>query len=98
MSLLKKLKILYLGNKLYKKIQEGIKMKKWFEREWVLTVLGIVASIWAAVQGIIPADLSAKIIAGVIMVFAIARAIVKFTPTTKDDEILQRIEDLFKKK
>lgn len=73
-------------------------MKKWYEREWLLTVLGIIASIWAAVQGIVPVELSAKIIAGMVMVFAIARAIVKFTPSTKDDELLKKISDLFNPK
>lgn len=98
MNVFKKLRLLYLASRLYRKLKEGIKMKKWLEREWILTVLGIIASIWGAVQGLIPADLSAKIVAGIIMVFAIARAIVKFTATTKDDEILAKIEEIFKKK
>ena len=73
-------------------------MKKLLEREFLLTVAGIAASIWAATSGFIPADLAAKITAGVIMAFTIARAIAKMTKTTKDDEIIAKIEELFKLK
>ena len=98
MGLLKKLKILYYANKLYKKIKEGIEMKKFFEREFILTIIGIIAALWGSLQGVISVDLSAKIAAGLVMVFALSRAIVKFTPTTKDDEMLKKIEAMFKKK
>lgn len=72
-------------------------MKKILEREFILSIVAIIASIWTAAQGIIPAELMVKIMAWVAMVYAIARSIVKFTKTTKDDEILAKIEDIFKK-
>lgn len=98
MNLLKKLKLLYLASKLYKKIKEGVKMKKLLEREFLLTVLTIVASIWGASKGLIPQDMMIKIMAIVTMVYTVARAIVKFTPTKKDDEILKKLEEIFKNK
>lgn len=98
MSLYKKLKIAYYANKLYRKLKGGIKMKKLLEREFILTILTIIASLFSALSGVIPADLMLKIMASVTMVYAVARAIVKFTPTQKDDKLLADIEKIFKKK
>jgi len=47
---------------------------------------------------LIPADLSAKIVGVAIMTYTIARAIVKFTPSRKDDELLDKIEQIVKPK
>ena len=66
--------------------------------EFWLTVIGSGVAIFSAVGGLIPADLSAKIIAGAVMVYTIARAIVKFTPSRKDDELLDKIEQIVKQK
>ena len=60
-----------------------------------LTLLTNIVSIWASVQGIIPAALSAKIGIYSITAYTVARAIVKaaqeiakMTATTKDDAIV----------
>ena len=70
----------------------------WKTSEFLLTVIGSLMAIFFALQGLISADLSAKIIAGAVMVYTIARAIVKFTPSRKDDELLNRIEQIVKQK
>ena len=98
MKILKQIKLLYLFGKLYNKIKKGYDMKKLLEREFILSVATLVASIWAALAGLISAELMIKIMAWVSMVYAIARAIVKFTPSKKDDEILKQIEGIFKGK
>lgn len=74
---------------------EGLKAG-WKTTEFWLSILTIVGMIWSAVQGFIPADLVAKLIPAVVMVYGIGRAIVKFTPTTKDDQILEKLEEIFK--
>ena len=66
--------------------------------EFWLTVIGSGVAIFSAVSGLIPADLSAKIVGGAVMVYTIARAIVKFTPSRKDDELLNKIEQIVKQK
>ena len=60
-----------------------------------LTLLTNIVSIWACVQGIIPAELSAKIAIYSTTAYTVARAIVKaaqeiakITATTKDDAIV----------
>ena len=87
--------ILYDG---YKKIKEAIKMKKFFEREFLLTLATWLAAVWMAVQGMIDAELTIKIMAGAAGAFALARGIAKITTTTKDDEFLDELEKRFKPK
>ena len=98
MKLIKKLKILYHVNKLYQTIKKGVNMKKLLEREFILTIITIVANIWMAIAGFIPAELMIKIMAVVTLVYTVARAIVKFTPNKRDDKLLEDIEALFKSK
>lgn len=64
---------------------------KWYEREFILTVLTIFGSVAAAVAGFIPVDLLIKVTGTVVAIYTIARAIVKATTTTKDDEILEKV-------
>ena len=76
-------------------VKEAQGMAKGYKTtEFWLAVAGIVAQIWMAVAGLIPADLSAKVVGLVVVVYAIARAIVKYTPTKVDDAVL---EDIVKK-
>jgi len=98
MGILDKIKALFVLNKEFNKIKEA-KMKSGFRTtEFWLTALTSLLSVYGAVSGLIPQDLALKIVAGIIMVYTIARAIVKFTPTTKDDEVLAKIEAILKEK
>jgi len=69
-----------------KEIKEG-----WKTTEFWLSVLSSVAAIYFAVQNLIPPEISAKIVAAIVMIYSIARAIAKFTPSKKDDELLAKI-------
>ena len=98
MKVLKKIKLYFKVQKEVKRIKEGAMKSGWKTTEFWLTVIGSGVAIFSAVGGLIPADLSAKIIGGAVMVYTIARAIVKFTPSRKDDELLDRIEQIVKRK
>jgi len=58
--------------------------------EFWLSILSSVAAIYFAVENLIPPEIAAKITALITMIYTIARAIVKFTPSKKDDKILDR--------
>ena len=102
MNLWAKLKLILKLNKIIKNFIKEVKEMKpksgFLTSEFLLTVIGSLMAIFFALRGLIPADLSAKIIAGAVMVYTIARAIVKFTPSRKDDELLDRIEQIVKQK
>ena len=98
MNLIQKIKLYLKVQKEVKRIREGAMKSGWKTTEFWLTVIGSGIAIFSAVGGLIPADLSAKIIAGAVMVYTIARAIVKFTPSRKDDELLDKIEQIVKQK
>ena len=66
--------------------------------EFWLTVITVAGTIYSAVNGFIPADLMVKITTIATGVYAIARAIAKMTPSTKDDAILDKIDEVFGKK
>lgn len=89
-------KVLFKARSGYKKIRRTYMKEGWKTTEFFLTVLGVVATIWTSVQGMIPAELTVKIITVSIGLYTIARGIAKITPTQKDDEIIKRIEEIFK--
>jgi len=98
MNLIQKIKLYFKVQKEFKKIKEGAMKSGWKTTEFLLTVIGSLTAIFFALRGLIPADLSAKIVGVAIMTYTIARAIVKFTPSRKDDELLDRIEQIVKQK
>ena len=98
MNIIQEIKLCFKIKKEVKRIKEGAMKSGWKTTEFWLTVIGSSVAIFSAVGGLIPADLSAKIIAGAVMVYTIARAIVKFTPSRKDDELLDKIEQIVKPK
>ena len=102
MNLIQKIKLYLKIRKEWNKIQREVKKMKpksgFLTSEFLLTVIGSLTAIFFALQGLIPADLSAKIIGVAIMTYTIARAIVKFTPSKKDDELLDKIEQIVKQK
>ena len=102
MTFLKKLLLTFLIKYYLRKINKEVRMEGlkagWKTTEFWLSILTIVGMIWSAIQGFIPADLVAKVAPIVVMVYGIGRAIVKFTPTAKDDEILAKLEEIFKPK
>ena len=98
MNLIQKIKLYFKVRKEFKKIKEGAMKSGWKTTEFLLTVIGSLTAIFFALRGLIPADLSAKIVGVAIMTYTIARAIVKFTPSRKDDELLDRIEQIVKQK
>ena len=75
---------------------KNMKITELSTSEGRLAVLLNIISLYAAVKGFLPADLAAKIAAGSIVVYTVARAIVKaaeaiakLTPTLKDDKIVE---------
>ena len=98
MKVLEKIKLYFKVRKEVKRIREGAMKSGWKTTEFWLTIIGSGVAIFSAVGGLIPADLSAKIVGGAVMVYTIARAIVKFTPSRKDDELLDKIEQIVKPK
>lgn len=102
MNIINKIILVAKLNSIKNKFMKEAKMVKTksgiFCTEFWLVVASAIVSIWFAVSGMIPADLSLKIVAGVGMVYTIARAIVKVTSSTKDDEILDKLEKIVNKK
>ena len=97
MKVLKKIKLYFKVQKEVKRIREGAMKSGWKTTEFWLTVIGSGVAIFSAVGGLIPADLSAKIVGVAIMTYTIARAIVKFTPSRKDDELMDKVEQIISK-
>ena len=98
MNIIQKIKLYFKVQKEVKRIREGAMKSGWKTTEFWLTIIGSGVAIFSAVGGLIPADLSAKIVGVAIMTYTIARAIVKFTPSRKDDELMDRIEQIVKQK
>lgn len=88
-------KILVWSSKLKETIMENKNTEK--KSELYLTIGTIVINLFLAIQGLIPAELLAKILAILSGVYTIARTLVKMTKTTKDDKLLAKIEDILKK-
>jgi len=88
-------KILVCSSKLKETIMENKNTEK--KSELFLTIGTIVINLFLAIQGLIPAELLAKILAILSGAYTIARTLVKMTKTTKDDELLAKIEDILKK-
>jgi membrane protein implicated in regulation of membrane protease activity len=65
--------------------------------EFWLSILAIGLQVWMAVAGYIPADISAWIVALVTAVWVGFRTVAKITKSTKDDELIAKIEELLKK-
>lgn len=63
----------------------------WKTSEFWLSLLSIVATAYGAFGSMIPATLAVQIIAGLTLGYTLARAVVKFTLTPKDDELLAKI-------
>ena len=74
-----------------------MKGKGIFTSEFLMTFLGIVGSIAGTCVGYLPPDLTVKIVAGLVAIYTIARTIVKLTPSTKDDEMVDKIGEIIKK-
>lgn len=70
----------------------------WKTTEFWVNLIIILLTLLASVMSMIPADVAAKIIAGLAAVYTIARAIVKVTPSTKDDELVARIGKVLEEK
>ena len=98
MNIIQEIKLCFKIKKEVSKIQEAHMKSGIHTSEFWLTVIGSGVAIFSAVGGLIPADLSAKIVGVAIMTYTIARAIVKFTPSRKDDELLDKIEQIVKPK
>ena len=101
MNLWAKLKLILKLNKIIKNFIKEVKEMKpksgFLTSEFLLAVIGSGIAIFSAVGGLIPADLSAKTVGVAIMTYTIARAIVKFTPSRKDDELLDKVEQIISK-
>lgn len=63
--------------------------------EFILSVAGIVISLWFGIQEIIPPELSVKVAGFLTAIYTFARAIVKCTSTTRDDRFLDKLRDLY---
>lgn len=94
MSIFAKVKALWALNKEIKRM----KLSELGTSEGRLAVLLNIISLYAAIKGFLPADLAAKIAAGSIAVYTVARAIVKaaediakLTPSPKDDAVVAEV-------
>jgi hypothetical protein len=96
---IKYIRALLVARKAVSDIKEAnVKAGMW-TTEWFGTVGGVVFTIWSTAQGFIDPALSVKIVAGIVSVYAILRTVlklaemmVKLTPSTKDDELIAKVE------
>ena len=63
----------------------------WRTSEFWVSVAGIVGIGFSAFGGFIPAALAAKIILGMTTAYTVARAVVKVTPSPKDDAFVEAV-------
>lgn len=75
------------------KVKSGIRSSEF----WIV-VATVVASIWGAAGGLVSPELTTKIVGIVVAIYTIARTVVKATASTKDDELLDKIKEIFEKK
>ena len=100
MNILERLKTYYKILVYVKKLREVFMNTNNNEKktELFLTIGTILVNLVLALQGLIPATLMAQILAILTGIYTLARTIVKITKTTKDDEILNKIEQILKEK
>jgi hypothetical protein len=95
--MIKKIKLLLTTLSVINKLK-GAGMKSGIKTtEFWLSILAISLQVWMAVNGLIPAEISAWIVALVTAVWVGFRTIAKITKSTKDDELIAKIEELLKK-
>jgi len=94
MKLIEKARLLLRANRIYgqfKKIKKEESMEKKTELSLIAVVEVLILA--GAVVKFIPAE-TAAIIGGVLAgLYTIARTVVKVTKTTKDDEILEKVDE-----
>ncbi len=96
--MIKKIKNIMLLWKIYKKIKEA-KMKDGIKTsEFWLTVISSLITILLSIEGLIPVEIMTKTITILVGVYTIARTVVKFTTTTKDDEFVEKIGKILEEK
>lgn len=71
-----------------KDVKPGVKSS-----EFLLTILGVVGMVAGMLFGKLDAGTATLVIGILVGLYTVARAIVKVTPTTKDDELLDAIKD-----
>lgn len=115
MNIFKKISLALKAKKALNQIEKEVKTmegKKWLEREFILSIIGIAGTLWAAAQGFLPPETAAKVGLWIITAFTVSRTLIKaaesiakLTKTTKDDEIvaavaqvLDKAESIFKPK
>jgi len=80
------------ANKIKKEIKQMEEKKSGIRTsEFWLSVAGILGTAVAAFGGFIPAALAAKIAGGLTVAYTVARAVVKITPSTKDDAFVEAV-------
>ena len=97
--MLNKIKAIIGITKGYFKIKKEVGMLKngYKTSEFWLTAAGIIINLYMYVKGLIPAEITMKYGAVLIAAYSLGRSIAKLTPTTKDDEFFDKIEQLVKK-
>jgi hypothetical protein len=95
---LKEVKTIIEIIKYYSKIKKEVKMQKngYKTTEFWLTIAGIIINIYMHVKGLIPADVTVKYGSLLIAIYSLGRSIAKITPTQKDDEFFNKLEQLVK--
>ena len=63
---------------------------------WAMVVANVLLAL-AGLVGYLPPELTAKIIAGLVTIYTVARVVVKLTPTQIDDKALGKLAELIKK-
>ena len=96
MSWIKNIKLFYKIYTLYKSIKKGVSMKKFFEREFLLSLIPIIISIWGMIKGTMNVDTVAYITLGIGGLWTTFRQVAKITKSTKDDALVVDIENKLK--
>jgi len=100
MNIIQKIQLFLKVRKEVNIIKKEVKNMKdgWKTTEFWLTIFSAIVSIYFALSGIIPNDLAIKITAVCVSIYTVARAVVKVTPTTKDDELLDKLVEIVNSK
>lgn len=97
MNIFKKVGLLFKARKVLSEVKKMDK-NKWFEREWLMSVAGIIGTVWAMLEGFLPKETSVKILGAILAIYVASRTILKgleilakLTKSTKDDEWIAKI-------
>jgi hypothetical protein len=97
-KLFKKISLAWKTRNAVKKIKEAYMKEGIKSSEFWISAVTWISVLLVAAMGLLDPKTATAILAGIAVVYTIARTIVKITPSTKDDELLEKFEKILRDK